>query len=54
MTKRTEMQHRMLELKVKLTSWVAGRLFTFKQTGLDGFLKRKMLNPKGQDKTANH
>lgn len=24
-------------------TWVAGKLFTFKQTGLDGFIKRSML-----------
>ncbi len=46
MTKRTEMQHRVLEVKARLMSWVAGKLFTFKQTGLDGFIKRKMLPAK--------
>lgn len=47
MTRRTEFQHRVLEVKARVMSWVAGKLFTFKQTGLDGYLKRKMLNPKG-------
>ena len=45
MTKRTAHQHRMLELREKVMSKVAGRLFTFKQTGIDGFLKRKLLAP---------
>ena len=49
MTKRTELQHRTLEFKVKLMSWVASKLFTFKQTGLDGFIKRSMLKPKSAD-----
>ena len=50
MTQRTEMQHRVLEFKAKMATWVAARLCTFKQTGLDGFIKRKMLKPKrGQE-----
>lgn len=28
-------------------SWVAGKLFTHKQTGLDGVIKRAMLKPRG-------
>jgi hypothetical protein len=43
MTKRTARQHRMLELKSKLMSKVANKLFTFKETGIDGFVKRKFL-----------
>ncbi len=46
MTKRTEVQHRVLEFRARLMSWVAGKLFTFKQTGLDGYIKRKMLPQK--------
>ena len=46
MTKRTEFQHRMLEWKAIAMSWVANKLFTFKQTGLDGYFKRSMLKPK--------
>lgn len=43
MTKRTAHQHRMLELKSIVMSKVASRIFTFKQTGIDGFIKRKFL-----------
>jgi hypothetical protein len=46
-TQRTEMQHKLLELKALALTWVANKLFTFKQTGLDGFFKRSMLKPKG-------
>lgn len=47
MTQRTELQHRMLEMKSRMMSRVGNKLFTFKQTGLDGFIKRQMLTPKG-------
>ena len=53
MTQRTEMQHRVLEFKAKTMSWVANKLFTFKQTGLDGYFKRLMLKPKSGGKTAD-
>ena len=53
MTQRTEMQHRVLEFKAKAMSWVANKLFTFKQTGLDGYFKRLMLKPKGGGKAVN-
>ena len=43
MTKRTAHQHRMLELKSILMAKVANRMFTFKQTGIDGFVKRQFL-----------
>ena len=43
MTQRTEMQHRVLEFKSAMMALVANRLFSFRQNGLDGFLKRKML-----------
>lgn len=48
MTKRTEFEHWKLETKATLMSWVAARLFTFKQTGLDGYIKRMMIKPKGE------
>ena len=44
MTKRTAHQHRMLELKAKVMAVVGNKLFSFKQTGIDGFLKRKFLS----------
>ena len=47
MTQRSELQHRVLEFKSVMMAHVANKLFSFKQDGLDGFLKRKMLDPKG-------
>ena len=49
MTKRTEFQQRSLELKSQVMAWVANRLFSFKQDGLDGFLKRQLT---GKQKTS--
>ena len=43
MTQRSEMQQRVLEFKASMMARVANRLFTFKQDGFDGFIKRKML-----------
>ena len=43
MTQRSELQHRMLELKSVVMVWVAGKVLTFRQTGLDGFIKRRLL-----------
>ena len=37
----------MLELKSKLMSIVVNKMFSFKQTGIDGFVKRKFL-PNGK------
>jgi hypothetical protein len=52
MTKRTEMQHRVLEFKAVAMTWAAGKLFTFKQTGIDGFIKRTMLKDQKQTNEA--
>jgi len=52
MTKRTAHQHRMMELKARVMAGVANRLFTFKQTGLDGLIKRSFL-PK-TERNKNH
>lgn len=46
MTKRSELAHRRAELKEQIMTWVANRLFSFRETGVDGFLKRKLLKPK--------
>lgn len=46
MTKRSALRQWMLETRATAMAVLAGRLFTFKQTGLDGFLKRAMLKPK--------
>ena len=43
MTQRSELQHRMLELKSVVMVWIAGKVLTFRQTGLDGFIKRRLL-----------
>ena len=48
MTKRTEAQHRWLEVKARVMAVVANRLFSSRQTGLDGFLKRSMLKPQAK------
>jgi len=42
MTQRSALRHRLLELKARVMARVANRLFTFKQTGLDGYIKRLM------------
>jgi hypothetical protein len=42
MTRRSEWQHRKAELRARLMTGVANRLFSSKTTGLDGFLKRRM------------
>ena len=52
MTKRTAHQHRMMELKARIMAVVANRLFTFKQTGLDGLIKRSFL-PKTERKRSH-
>ncbi len=48
MTQRSELQHRIAELKAVLQTWVANRLLSFKQTGKDGFLKRRIM-PQAQN-----
>ena len=52
MTKRTAHQHRMLELKSKVMAKVANKMFTFKQTGLDGFVKKRFLPAPKQNHRA--
>lgn len=42
MTKRSEWQHRKAELRARLMTSVANRLFSSRTRGLDGFLKRRM------------
>lgn len=46
MTKRSEFEHQAAEFKARLMTRVANRLFSFREDGLDGFLKRRMLKPK--------
>ena len=52
MTQRTELQHRIAEYKAIAMNWVANRLFSFRQSGIDGLLKRRILKDKG-DRRAN-
>lgn len=52
MTQRTEMQQRVLEFKASMMARVANRLFTFKQDGFDGFIKRKMLGTQSAKPTS--
>ena len=52
MTQRSELQHRIVETREVALTWVANRLFTFKQDGLDGFIKRRMLNQGSKPKAA--
>jgi len=51
-TKRTEFQQRTLEFKAVAMAWVANKLFSFKRTGLDGYLKKSMLKPKRDSEAA--
>ena len=37
------MEHRLLEVKAAAMSWVANRLFSTREQGIDGFLKRSFL-----------
>ena len=50
MTQRTELQHRVAEFKAVAMNWVANRLFSSKQTGIDGFVKRRLLGDKGDSR----
>ena len=45
MTQRSAWQHQRVEIKSKLMTWVANRIFSFKGNGIDGWLKRRMLGP---------
>ncbi|MEE2892666.1 MAG: hypothetical protein VX766_11060 [Pseudomonadota bacterium] len=44
MTQRTEMQHRVAELKARLMTHIANRAFNSNTTGLDGLAKRMLAN----------
>ena len=46
MTRRTELDQRILEFKARMMTRVANRLFSLREAGLDGFLKRRMLKTK--------
>ena len=46
MTQRSELKQRYLETKVQLFGWLASKLFTYRKTGVDGFVKRILLPKK--------
>ena len=50
MTQRSELKQRYLETKAQLFGWLASKLFTYRTTGVDGFVKRILLPKK--DKAA--
>ena len=48
MTQRSEWKQRKLETKAKLMAWVANRLFSTRNHGVDGAVKRALLPQKKQ------
>ena len=40
MTQRSELKQRYLETKAQLLGWLASKLFTYRETGVDGLVKR--------------
>ena len=52
MTRRSELRHRILETREIVMTWVAGKVFTFRQTGLDGWIKRRLAPAKQAGKAA--
>ena len=46
MTHRTELQHRIAECKMVAMNWLANRLFSFREKGIDGILKWHFLRGK--------
>ena len=49
MTQRSARQHWMLERRESAMAWIANKLFTFKVTGIDGFIKRRLLKKPARD-----
>ena len=43
MTQRSELKQRYLETKAQLFGWLASRLFTHREGGVDGLVKRMLL-----------
>ncbi|MEM6710365.1 MAG: hypothetical protein AAF648_16425 [Pseudomonadota bacterium] len=52
MTQRSAFQQHLAELKAKLMTRLANRLFTTRTDGLDGYLKRRFLNPPAPQPTS--
>ena len=56
MTQRSELKQRYLETKAQLFGWLASKLFTCRETGVDGLVKRILLPNKRKaplDDTSN-
>jgi hypothetical protein len=54
-TQRSELKQRYLETKAQLFGWLASRLFTHREGGVDGLVKRMLLPNKrngSRDDTA--
>ena len=43
MTQRSELKQLYLETKAQLFGWLASKLFTYRETGVDGLVKRMLL-----------
>ena len=43
MTQRSELKQRYLETKAQLFGWLASKLFSYRETGVDGLVKRILL-----------
>ncbi len=43
MTQRSELKQRYLETRAQLFGWLASKLFTCRETGVDGLVKRILL-----------
>ena len=43
MTQRSELKQRYLETKAQLFGWLASKLFTYRETGVDGLMKHIFL-----------
>ena len=46
MTQRSELKQRYLETKASLFGWLVSKLFTYRETGVDGLVKRMLLPDK--------
>ena len=53
MTQRSELKQLYLETKAQLFGWLASKLFTYRETGVDGFVKRMLLPNKRKGSLDN-
>ena len=52
MTQRSELKQRFLEAKAQLFGWLASKLFTYREKGVDGLVKRMLLPAERRCKRA--